>query len=25
VFFVEGKGKFDLKLVQPPATAPAKK
>ena len=24
VFFVEGKGKFDLKLVQPPATAPAK-
>src|SRR2546430_3679025 len=22
VFFVEGKGKFDLKLVQPPATAP---
>src|SRR6266536_1329689 len=25
LFFVEGKGKFDLKLVQPPATAPAKK
>ena len=24
VFFVEGKGKFDLKLVQPPAAAPAK-
>jgi len=25
VFFVGGKGRFDLKLVQPPATAPAKK
>jgi anti-sigma factor ChrR (cupin superfamily) len=25
VMFVEGRGKFDLKLVQAPATAPAKK